>query len=113
MQMLKECTERRACGHLCESIHSLWEARATIAELAIRSWNISMGIINIAGEKHSCMHLAPVATHLLAVFAASIEIGYLVRAKDVVHVLCELSWLGRLHGMQEVIGSNPIFSTNV
>ena len=91
MQMLKECTERRACGHLCESIHILWEALATIAELAIWAWNIGVGVVDVAREEHTCVHLAPVATHLLAVFAASIEIGYLVRAKDVVHILCELS----------------------
>lgn len=38
------------------------------------------------------MYLAPVAAHLLAVLAASVEVGYLVGSKDVVHVLGELSF---------------------
>ena len=48
MQVFKKSTERSACGHLCESIHILREALATIAELAIRTRNISMCVVNVA-----------------------------------------------------------------
>ena len=33
------------------------------------------------------MYLSPVSAHLLTVFTASIEIGYLVSAKNIVHIL--------------------------
>ena len=48
MQVLKERSERSSLGHLCESIHILREALATIAELAIRTRNISMCVVNVA-----------------------------------------------------------------
>ena len=41
------------------------------------------------------MYLAPVASHLLAVLTASVEVGYLVGSEDVVHVLGELGFEGR------------------
>ena len=40
------------------------------------------------------MYLAPVASHLLAILTASIEVGYLVGSEDVVHVLSELGFKG-------------------
>ena len=94
MQVLKEFTERRACGHLCESIHILWEALATIAELAIRTRDIGVGVVDIAREEHAGVYLAPVATHLLAVLTASVEVGHLIGSKDVVHVLGEFGFEG-------------------
>ena len=42
------------------------------------------------------MHLAPVGSHLLTVFAAGIEIGDLVGTKHVVHILGEFC-LKRCH----------------
>ena len=44
------------------------------------------------------MYLAPVASHLLAVLAASVEVGYLVGTEDVVHVLGELGFEGAHDG---------------
>ena len=90
MQRLKQLAERGACGLLCEGVDILREALATIAELAIRTRDVGVGVIDVAGEEHTGMNLAPVASHLLTVLTASIEVSYLVSTKDVVHVLGEL-----------------------
>ena len=90
MKVLKECTERCSLGHLCESIHILREALATIAELAVRTRDVGVGVVDVAREEHAGVYLAPVTTHLLAVFSASVEVGHLVCAKNVVHVLGKL-----------------------
>ena len=44
------------------------------------------------------MYLAPVATHLLAVLTASVEVSYLVGSEDVVHVLSKLGFEGSHNG---------------
>ena len=48
MQVLKERSERSSLGHLCESIHILREALATITKLSVRSGNVSMGVVDVA-----------------------------------------------------------------
>ena len=113
MQVFKKSTERCSLGHLCESIHILREALATIAELAIRTRDIGVGVVDIAREEHAGVYLAPVASHLLAVLTASVEVGYLVGSEDVVHVLGELGFEGSHYGEllahedagEEVLGS--------
>ena len=92
MEWLKESAERSACGHLGEGVDILREALATIAELAVRTRDVSVGVVDVAGEEHASVYLAPVASHLLAVLTASIEVGYLVGSEDVVHVLGELGF---------------------
>lgn len=94
MQWLKESAERRASGHLGEGVDILREALATIAELAIRTRNIGVGVVDVPGEEHAGVYLAPVASHLFAVLAAGVEVGYLVGSEDIVHVLGELSFEG-------------------
>ena len=98
MERLKESAERSALGHHGEGINILWEALATIAELAVRTRDVGVGVVYVAGEEHASMHFAPVATHLLAILAASIEVGYLVGSEDVVHVLGELGFEGTHDG---------------
>ena len=44
------------------------------------------------------MHLAPVGSHLLAVFAAGVEVGDLVGTEDIVHILGELGLEGSHDG---------------
>lgn len=92
MKMLKESTQRCALGHHGEGVDILREALATIAELAIRTRDVGVGVVDVAREEHAGVYLAPVATHLLAVLAASVEVGYLVGSEDVVHVLGELGF---------------------
>lgn len=92
MQMLKESSERSASGHFGEGVDILGEALTTITKLAIRTWNICMRVVDVAGEEHAGVYLAPVASHLLAVLAAGVEIGYLVGTEDIVHVLGELGF---------------------
>ena len=48
VQRLKESSERSASGHLGEGVDILREALATIAELAVRTWDISMGVVDVA-----------------------------------------------------------------
>lgn len=92
MQVLKESSERCALGHHGEGINILWEALASIAELAVRTWDIGVGVVDVAGEEHTGVYLAPVASHLLAVLTAGVEVGYLIGTEDVVHVLGELGF---------------------
>ena len=105
MQMLKECTERSTCGHLCESIHILREALATIAELAVRTRDIGVGVVDVTRKEHAGVNLAPIATHLLAVLAASVEVGYLVCTKHIVHILSEFG-LQRSHNCKLLTNEN-------
>ena len=48
-----------------------------------------MSVVDIAREKDAGVHLAPVGTHLLAILAASVEVGHLVGSEHVVHILGE------------------------
>lgn len=92
MKMLKESTKRRAYGHLSESVDILRKALATIAELAIRTRDVGVGVVDIARKEHAGVYLAPVASHLLTILTAGVEVGDLVCAKDVVHILGELGF---------------------
>lgn len=92
VEWLKQLAERCPCGLLCEGIHILWEALATIAELTIRTRDISVGVVDVARKEHTGVNLAPIAAHLLAILTTSIEVSFLVCSKDVVHVLGELGF---------------------
>lgn len=92
MQVLKESTQRSALGHHGEGIDVLWEALATIAELAVRTRDVGVGVVDVTREEHAGVYLAPVASHLLAVLTAGVEVGYLIGTEDVVHVLGELGF---------------------
>ena len=98
VQWLKESAKRSGSGHLGEGVDILREALATIAELAVRTGDIGVGVVDVAGEEHAGVYLAPVASHLLAVFTAGIEVGDLVGSEDVVHVLGELGFEGSHDG---------------
>ena len=98
MQRFKQLAERGACGHLGEGIDILWEALAAIAELAIRTWDVGVGVVDVAREEHAGVYLAPIASHLLAVLTAGVEVGDLVGSEDVVHVLGELGFEGSHDG---------------
>ena len=87
MKGFKQLAERSACGHHGEGVDMLREARAAIAELAIRARNIGVGFVDVSREEHAGVYLTPVASHLLAILTAGVEVGYLVGTEDVVHVL--------------------------
>lgn len=91
MERLKESAERSAFCYHGESVDIFREALATIAELPVRTRDIGVGVVDVARKEHAGVYLAPVATHLLAILTASVEVGHLVCAKDIVHVLGELS----------------------
>ena len=76
VQRLKESSERSASGHLGEGVDILREALATIAELAIRTGDVGVGVVDVARKEHACMYRTPICNHLLAIFATSIEVGY-------------------------------------
>ena len=90
MQMLQQSSERRAFCHLGKGIDILREAFATVAELAVGSRHVGVRVVDVAREEHSRVHLAPVGTHLLAVFAAGVEVGDLIGAEHVMHVFGKL-----------------------
>ena len=47
VEMLQQRSERRAFRHLGKGVHVLWEALATIAVLAVRTWDVGMRVIDI------------------------------------------------------------------
>ena len=97
MQVFKQGTQRRTFGHLGEGVHILGEALAAVAVLTIRTGNVGVRVVDVARKQYAGMHLAPVGSHLLAVFAAGVEVGHLVGAKHVVHILGELGLEGGHH----------------
>ena len=48
MKRFKQFAQRSALGHHGEGIDILWEALATIAELAVRTWDIDVGVVDVA-----------------------------------------------------------------
>ncbi len=97
MQVLKQGTQGRSFGHLGEGVHILGEALAAVAVFAVGAGHVGVRVVDVARKQYARVHLAPVGTHLLAVFAAGVEVGDLVGAKHVVHILGELSLEGRHH----------------
>ena len=45
MEWLQQLTERSALGHHCECVDILWEALASIAELAVRTRDVGVGVV--------------------------------------------------------------------
>ena len=90
MQMLQKGSKGCARSHLGKSIDILGEALSTIAKLAVRTGDVGVGVVDIAGQQHAGMYLAPVSTHLLTVLAAGVEVGHLIGSKDIVHILGQL-----------------------
>ena len=96
VEMFEKSSQWRAFGHFCKSIHVLREALATIAKLAIWTRYVGVSFADVARKENACVHLTPVGSHLLAIFAAGVEISDLVGAKHVVHIFCKLG-LKRSH----------------
>lgn len=48
VEVLKECAEWCAFCHLCKGVDILWEAFATVTELAVWSWDVCVGVVDIA-----------------------------------------------------------------
>ena len=90
MEVLKQRTQGRAFGHLGEGVHILGEALAAVAQLAVGAGHVGVRVVDVAREEDASVHLAPVGPHLLAVFAAGVEVGDLVGPEQVVHILGEL-----------------------
>ena len=97
MQMLQQGAQGGALGHLGEGVHILGEALAAVAQLAVGAGHVGVRVVDVARKQYARVHLAPVGSHLLAVFAAGVEVGDLVGAKHVVHILGELGLEGRHH----------------
>ena len=93
----EELAEGGVFGEFREGVHVLREALAAIAELAIWTWDIGVGVVDVAGEEAAGVDLCPVCPHLLAVLADSIKVGDLVGAEDIVRILRDLRFEGRHH----------------
>ena len=59
--------------------------------------HVGVRVVDVAREEDAGVHLAPVGPHLLAVFAASVEVGDLIGTKHIVHILGELGLEGAHH----------------
>ena len=97
MQVLKQGAQGSSFGHLGEGVHILGEAFAAVAVLTIRTGHVGVRVVDVARKQYAGVHLAPVGSHLLAVFAAGVEVGDLVGTKHVVHILGELGLEGGHH----------------
>ena len=86
-----EFAEGAVLGELREGIDVFREALAAIAELAIRTGDVGVSVVDVAGEEAARVDLRPIRAHLFAVLANGIEVRHLVRAEDVVRVLRDLS----------------------
>ena len=93
----EELAEGGTFGELGEGVDVLREALSSVAELAVGTGDIGVGVVDVAGEEAARVDLRPVGAHLLAVFADSIEIGHLVGAKDIVRILRDLGLERRHH----------------
>lgn len=72
MEMRQKDAEQRCFRHLRKGVDILGEAFATITKLTIRTRHIGMGVVDVAREKHTRMHLAPVTAHLLTILTTGI-----------------------------------------
>ena len=89
VQVFQQGSKGCSLSHLGKGVDILGEAFAAISELAVRTRDVGMGVVDVAGEKNAGVDLTPVGSHLLAILAAGVEVGYLISAKDIVHVLGE------------------------
>ncbi len=87
MQVLQQGSKGRSLGHLGKGIDVLGEALAAITELTVRTGDIGVGVVDIAGQQHTGVHLAPISTHLFAVLTAGVEVGDLIGSKHIMHIL--------------------------
>ena len=98
VQVLQQGSQRCTLGHLGEGVDVLGEALATVTELAVRTGDIGMSVIDIAGQQHTSVDLTPVSPHLLTILATSIEVGHLIGAKHIMHILGEFCLQRSHHG---------------
>ena len=98
VQVFQQSPKWRTFCHLSKSIDIFGETFTAITELAVRTGDIGVGVVDIAGQQHAGMYLAPVCSHLLAILAAGIEVGNLIGSKDIVHILGEFCLQRGHHG---------------
>ena len=98
VQVLQQGAKGRALGHLGKGVDVLGEALATVTELAIRTGDVGVGVVDIAREEDTSVHLAPVTTHLLTVLAAGVEVGHLIGSEHIVHILGQFGLQRSHHG---------------
>ena len=97
VEVLKQGAKRRSLCHFGKGVHILGETLATVAELAIGTWNVGVGVVDVTRKENACMHLAPVGSHLLAILTTSVEVGDFIGAKHIVHIFGKLSLEGCHH----------------
>ena len=90
MQMFQQGAQGRALGHLGKGIDILGEALAAIAVLAVGTGDVGVRVVDVAGQQHAGVHLAPIGSHLLTILAAGVEVGDFIGTKDIMHILGQL-----------------------
>ena len=98
VQVLQQGSKGRTLGHLGKGIDILGEALATITEFTVRTRDVGVCVVDIAGEEDAGVYFAPIGPHLLAVLAAGVEVSYLVGAEHIVHILGEFCLQRSHHG---------------
>ena len=98
--------ERRARRQLREGVHVLREALAAVTALAVRPRNVGVRVVDVARQQAARVDLRPVRAHLLAVLLHGVEVRHLVRAEDVVRILCDLRLKGG-HHREPLAGEDP------
>lgn len=106
VEAFQKDSEGGAFRHFGKSVDIFGETLATVAEFAIGSGDVGVGVVDIARQENTRMHLAPVGTHLLTILTACVEVGNLVSPKNIVHVFGQLG-LQRGHNSELLADKNP------
>ena len=86
----KEFAEGGTGGHLREGVDVLREALAAVATFAVGTGDVGVRVVDVAGEEAARVDLRPIRAHLLAILLHRIEVRHLIRAEDIVGILCDL-----------------------
>ena len=101
----EEFAEGTVFSELREGVDIFREALATVAALAVGTWHVGVRVVNVTREQNAGMNLRPIGTHLLAILLHRIEVRDLVRAEDIVGILCDLC-LERRHDRKLLRGKD-------
>ena len=98
VEVLQEDAEGGAFGYLGEGVDILGEALAAVAVFAVGAGHVGVRVVDVARKEDAGVYLAPVGPHLFAEFTAGVEVGDLVGAEHIVHILGELGFQRGHHG---------------
>lgn len=86
----KELAKGKRFRELGKGVDVFGEAFAAVAEFAIGSGDVGVGVVNVPGEENAGVHALVVCPKAAAVVGNGVEVGHLNRPKDVVGVFGNL-----------------------